>query len=648
MGNKILVGWLEDKSFIDVERRINHLLGVNGVDLKLMSCFLDVVNVADELRRQHRVFDLLVLDCRMDKEEYSQTDQSLSNSGSEEFRSKAKEMGGPVAQDYYATENRQSNLLVGGLYVWRYFMEEGLLPHAGRRVVLYSADVSKRAHYRVLDRLGLLRFPDKLFYIYAPSHDPLLRWNDLFKTIRNGFDTVTFVDIDTNCPVEIGFLGAIDPDKNPEFVLLEEESGDSARILVKACKNNVENVLESLQQNPPACEFLCDLEKIGMEYARSSVEYYKLEQVLDGRNGVYWDKALSSESGGWTLRALFPAFYNNNAVFNQESELCGRKREELELRLRQETSVNITYELGRVFRTGAQFRRIHRVGQEEPPKAYDYWGTRVCDENTERDSYSQQKADFERRTTIPLSDDSSENHKHNRGMAVDYPPQKMKRHASSIVGLISRHFSDRQVRVYPGAGGPAWPDDTMNFRPVLARYPLNRSPWFSLSGDSAKPWYVTTILEAFIEGDLFKQRGGQDNPTEVALVCGEIELAKEGVDDHIRRWLRFLCLAYDGLKWEHAQFSGPQFMNKTIRGWYHSGIQHHARIFLITSEDHKRNFFDLALGPFNRPDVEMLPYAKSAHDQVLKSIGEDSSRYYSYLYVGYDVVETTGIEPERI
>lgn len=661
---RIAIGWLEDKNWSTVERNIARYLGDEAIELVLMASFFDVLLMKQQLKDLNREkVDLLVLDCKMEEEKHAVLATPPSKpTWDESAVQKAAELRANATNNTVICKSYYENLGVGGLYAWVHLQDCKAVPSRAR-TILYSADYATRAHYSVLNTLGLLRFYAKHHYIFPECTNPITVAKTHYREIANvGLNKCSFHDFSNGNTILIGHLDQINPEKiGSEAIhyivdVERKEDGLDVSLLPLDPRTGIRECVRRQRRQTP---FLTDLLDIGLEYARSGeVNQRILESVLEKQEDRYWEKPLSDSNNHWTLKTLFPAYYNEGGIYYNDSE----ERSRLEARIRRETFLNWTYEFGRVLRTGGYFVDGHK----DPNTRCKWYDGNSIDVNQRADNIVCQKKDFQHRTGLALPAD------HYAGLvpgvAVPYYPRNggenmhcMDRDLEKVKTVCQAEINAKGyiVKILGPFGGFYLDEngrsEAANARPMLCALPKphplgsphcnERTLLASDKGDPS-PWTLDRIFTRQYFEDVFKREcWNAEEPHAVAFCRGQVRLPKEGVAGCVGRYFRFACIARTTLRWSPEAMYGPSFLNMTKRGaWYGNGLHHHARVYLLSEcpNGGKDLFFDLSKGKANGRDaVERPEVFEKAHELVARLLTANAHgiNFCAYVYIGYDVVQ---------
>jgi hypothetical protein len=283
VSRKILVGWLEDLYWKNIEDSIEKYLGKDGIDLRLMSSVVDVLSVKSTLTLEERRFDLLVLDCKMDEESHSMTSQKGD-------LKRAAKKSDKWAADYY-----DRNLApLGGLHIWSFFRKNAREPlgKTDIRTVVYSAHSEIISHYKVLDELDLMRFTEKNLYLFPFVEHPMIAWNKYYGILIEAKcgKTIEVLNVNTNSMIEVTFDQKTCDEFNPQSEKRKWIICDLYNLAKKSFKPTVIVLPFVKGQSLETCiinvarstQFFADLENIGWDYIRSNeVDRRTLAQVFE-------------------------------------------------------------------------------------------------------------------------------------------------------------------------------------------------------------------------------------------------------------------------------------------------------------------------------------------------------------------------------
>lgn len=668
MGSRnIVIAWLEDKNWSTVCRNISHYLGSDAVDLVLMASFVDVLLMKQHLKYLGREKpDLLVLDCRMGEENHAITiaPQNISTWDKASVKKSAlAEAKSQNRSEICASYYKQPD--VGGLYAWVHLQDCAAVPSRSR-TILYSADYATREHYSVLNTLGLLRFYAKHQYIFPECPDPIEAAGARYREITA--ETIThcsFHDVRSGNAIQINALDKIDPENigySAEHYIVDVEKNENGLDVSLLPLKNAATIDMHLLGARRLTPFLADLLDIGLEYARSGeVNQRILESVLEKQEEKYWEKPLSDSEKHWTLKTLFPAYYNEGGIYYDD----GEERKRLEAKIRRETFLNWTYEFGRVLRTGGYYVDGHTIRGNTQCTCRWYDGT-LIDYDGRANNITLQKRDFQDRTGLALP--AGRYTDLVPCVAVPYYPGNgdenmhcMNRDLEKVKTVCKKEIEVRRydVEVLGPFGdfcqGAKRCRMAANARPMLCALPkphplgsphCNERTLLAPEGRGPSPWTLDRIFTAQYFEDVFKRDCWRDHePHAVAFCRGQVTLSKEGTDGRVGRYFRFACIARTTLRWSAETMYGPTFLNMTKRGaWYGNGLHHHARVYLLSKCPNGGGdlFFDLSKGEANDRDAGDRPEVfEQAHDLVGRLLKNYAKiiNFCAYVYIGYDVVQ---------
>jgi hypothetical protein len=667
MSKRILVGWAEDVYWSSIKNDINYYIGNDGIELCLMSALVDVFHIKDGLRKKNRRFDLLVLDCKMDEEHH--TCYQICNNTTADLETKAKEMDS-WACDYYEKQKD-----IGGLFIWSYFRNSKCEP-SPKRTIIYSAHQDIQSKYTILRDLDIMRFRPKNEYITTLSEDPLIRWSKLYSRVEAcDIKTLTFLLNTGNDLVKISIedISLCNPnhEKKQYYILdvaLSAEKEQSGRVYLVPL---VKDLYECVRGVSKYCEFLKDLEEIGFEYVKSEEVDKELLAKALSISPADIGKKLSDTAEGWTLKSLFPAYYNEGAIFKANRG----KQAELEQKLRRESVINWTYELGRTLRVGAYFSNGHS-GQAAPSYPSGSNVTVSADATTQVPADCLRAANdmFQERTGFRLPYEGAG--AYTRCLDSDnricrrYIISEMENQTNLAINncknvLRELNFEEKSVHLKI-KGDFSWDGENIscenepiqiagNSFPVLALYPSldieglpNTENKVLVQGATQSQWGIDSILSTGYFKDVFNRSEWNKNSSDnqALIFCkGQVLWDKEAAGESVFRYFRFLCLARTTLPWKKENLEACDFLNKTKRlDWFNKGLHKHVRVYVLSNyRSEEYLFFDLALGVGQKCHIskEAVPTPiKEAHSCVIRSLSEEGKyQWVSFLFIGYDLID---------